>query len=258
MGYAKLLLRFIREVRVAITPRHALLKATLSNGAVVLGRNRAGFGGRGVYIMRDELERELNSLEHFLESDGVFLDIGANTGVYTLKAARHYGRSGIVIAVEPFPATLAVLSESVAKNNFENVRLRNFCIGAKTGVGELWLNRGKPNSFGLKKHDERARSISVLIVSLDDLLTWEKVSRLDYVKIDAEGAEEDILKGGRESIARFRPIIQLETTVARFRLEMDNYSFLAAQGSPNVLCVPNEHPRHETIRRLGWEDIVAR
>ena len=77
-------------MRVALTPRNRLLKAKLSNGAVVYGANRPGFGGRAVYLYRDAVEPEFEHLEGCLDVTGVFFDIGANTGKYAIKAATHY------------------------------------------------------------------------------------------------------------------------------------------------------------------------
>ena len=77
---------FLRKARVALTPRSFLLQTRLENGAIVSGYNRAGYGGRGIYIYRDALEPELAALRKFLKPGFVFVDIGANVGVYTLKA----------------------------------------------------------------------------------------------------------------------------------------------------------------------------
>jgi hypothetical protein len=102
---------FLRKIRVAVTPKTWLLKTTLSNGAVVFGKNRAGFGGRGIFIFRDALEPELEHLDQLLPAEGVLIDVGANTGVYSLKAAKHFSQKGVVVAIEPFPD---VLGHSVA------------------------------------------------------------------------------------------------------------------------------------------------
>ena len=247
----------LRKIRIALTPRDHLLRTTLANGAVVLGRNRAGFGGRGVYVMRDEIEKELVFVDRFLGSEGVFVDVGANTGVYTLKVAKHFANRGTVIALEPFLETLVVLQKSVELNGFTNVRLRNVCAGSHTHSGELWLNRAKPNSFSLNRFDSQAKSVSTLIVSIDDLLRWEGVSRLDYLKIDAEGAEDEILSGARDSVARFRPIVQAEVTVSSVSTSLPDYVPLTTEGSPNLLFVPLEHRKLPIIKGLGWRNAVA-
>src|SRR5215208_1443148 len=121
----------LRKTRVALTPRSWLLKTRLSNGAVVYGKNRAGYGGRGIYVLRDLVEPEFQHLERFLGTSGVFVDVGASTGIYTLKMAKHFGNDGVVLAIEPFPDTIATLYRSVAANGFTNVRLRNLAVGAQ-------------------------------------------------------------------------------------------------------------------------------
>ena len=130
----------------------------------------------------------------------MFVDVGANTGIYTLKAAKHYsaGGDGVVVALEPFPDVLATLHHNVQANGFTNVRLRNFCASDQTRPAKLWMNFNKPNSSSLFQRDQNALCLSTLIVSLDDLFSWEGLNRLDYLKIDAEGAETEVLTGGED------------------------------------------------------------
>jgi len=121
---------FCRKARVALALRSWLPKSRLANGAVAFGKNRPGFGGRGVYAFRDALEPEFEHLESFLTPGDVFLDVGGNTGIYTIKAAKFLSTNGgTVVTVEPNPKMLAILAHNVRVNAFANVRLRNFCLG---------------------------------------------------------------------------------------------------------------------------------
>jgi len=248
--------RFLRKVRIALTPRSALLRTKLQNGALVEGYNRPGHGGRGVYVYGDSLEPELFYLQHFLGPGQVFVDVGANVGVFTVKAAKEVGSDGLVIAIEPFIETALRLSYNVRANGYSNVRVRTFCIGRETGHARLHLNKGKPNSFGLVLNGN-AESISVLSVSLDDLCRWENLERLDYLKIDAEGAEADVLEGGFETINRFRPIVQVEVAIRDSSIGRD-YRRLRASRSANNLFIPGENTRAlETALNSGWTEISA-
>ena len=244
---------FLRKVRVALTPRNWLLRTRLANGALVAGYNRAGWGGRGIYIFRDALEPELASLSHLLKPGYVFIDVGANVGVFSMKAAKQVGDSGIVIAVEPFMESARQLSRNVSMNRFRNCRVRNFCVGRTTGQMKFYLNRNKPNSFSLVQNSE-AESISVLSVSLNDLCAWEGIGRLDYLKIDAEGAEDMILEGGTEAIARFRPIIQVEVTQAVSRLPRGYCRFSVSKGVNNIFAPAERADAISTLRTLGWAE----
>lgn len=245
---------FLRKMRVALTPRSAILRTRLNNGALVEGYNRAGYGGRGVYIYRDSLEPELLNLQHFLGRGQIFVDVGANVGVFAMKAAKEVGDQGLVIAIEPFLAIAHRLSENVRANAFHNVRIRNFCLGGKTGEARLHLTHGKPNSFSLVAASN-GESISVLSVSLDDLCVWEGLDRLDYLKIDAEGSELEILDGGRRAIGRFRPIVQVETTKVESTAGQ-GYRRFSALGSANNVFIPSEKATAiEAAIRLGWAEI---
>ena len=248
----------IRKARVALTPKNCLLKTTLSDGATICGRNRPGYGGRGIHIFRDTIEPEIQHLLDFLTPGGVLVDIGANTGIYTLKDGRYLAANGgTVISLEPFPEMLAMLQHNVRLNGLNNVRLRNFCAGDHTLAAAFWQNFDKPNSLSLIRQDEEAASFSVLVVALDDLFEWEGVNRLDYLKmIDAEGAEELILQGASRTIEKFRPIIQLEILLVDSHASFPGYTaFQASTGSTNRLLIPNESPKLTVPQTLGWKKV---
>lgn len=243
----------LKKVRLALTPRSALVRTRLENGTIVAGYNGAGWGGRGVYLYGDSIEPELSSLQRFLRPGSVFVDVGANVGVYSLKAAKEVGDDGLVVAVEPFLETASRLFENVRANGYRNVRVRNLCVGRHTQQAQLYLNNDKPNSFGLLRVGN-AESVSVLCVSLDDLCHWENIERLDYLKIDAEGAEGAILEGGAQTIARFRPIVQVEITKRDSRLSSGYRKFFAPK-SPNNIFIPAENVKAvEIAMALGWAE----
>jgi len=246
---------FLRKIRVALTPRNCLLPARLANGALVYGRNRAGFGGRGIYIFRDTLEPEFEHLEKFLTPNGVFLDVGGNTGIYSIKAAQYFRAQdgGTVITIEPLPEMLVILQRNLAANGFNNVRLRSFCLGNQPGVADFWINFNRPASSSLVGRDPSAAHFSTLVFRLDDVFPLEKLDRLDYVKIDVEGAEAQVLAGAQETLKKFRPIVQMETGIQDADLNLPFYTEWQSPGGPNKICIPEENPKNEVPPRLGWK-----
>jgi FkbM family methyltransferase len=237
---------FLRKVRVALTPRNWLLRTRLANGALVAGYNRAGWGGRGIYIFRDAIEPELESLGYFLRPGSVFVDIGANVGVFSMKAAKEVGDDGIVIAVEPFLETALQITHNINLNKFRNCRVRNLCVAQTTGQIKFYLNNEMPNSFSIFSiHD--AESISILGVSLDDLCVWEGLARLDYLKIAAVGAQDMIIAGGTAAIAKFRPIIEVQGKLSHSSIprgysqySRPNVNSNFAKLAPRFLFIPSE------------------
>jgi len=193
-------------------------------------------------------------LGRFLKPGNVFVDIGANVGVFSMKAAKEVGDAGTVIAIEPFIESACQLSRNIAMNKYRNCRVRNFCVGRTTGHIRFFMNSNKPNSFSLTQSAD-SPSISVLCVSLNDLCMWEGIERLDYLKIDAEGAEDMILEGGAEMIARFRPVIQLEILMVSPHLPLE-YCRFSAPGSSNHVFIPSERvDAIETAKALSWTEI---
>lgn len=245
---------FARLLFVAIAPRSFMLKRRLSNNVIIIGKNRPGHGGRGIFIYGDRLEPELEYLEHFLEYDSVFIDVGANTGIYTLKAAKYLEKGkGCVISIEPSLDSLFNLDKSIRMNNLKNIRLRNFCAGSKNIRRNLWLNRRQPTQFSLIKTDEKASSLSVLTIKLDDLFEWEELRRLDYIKIDVEGTEKDVILGAKKIIKKYRPIIQVEVIHKKNNIEIEDYCTLKSNRKDlNRLYFPLEHKKIKVAQKLGW------
>ena len=148
-------MKLLREIQVAMTPRWWIRSKRDCQTSPLFG------GQKSLRIRRTRcpstffaipFEPELAQLEHFLDPDSVFLDIGANTGVYTMKAAQHVGRNGIVIAVEPFPGKRwrCSIKTCVGSTALATCGSGGSALAAEeTGAGMLWLHHAdKPNSFG--------------------------------------------------------------------------------------------------------------
>jgi FkbM family methyltransferase len=163
--------------------------------------------------------------------------------------------SGIVLSLEPNPEVATMLRRSVQLNGFANVRLRVLCAGDQTGEATLWENYSRPNQFGMLALDESATGVSVLSVRLDDLVRWEKLESVDYIKIDVEGTEDDVLRGASETIDRFRPVIQVEDGIRPVNTLPSNYVQLRLAASPNRLLLPAESPALQLLRALP--DVIS-
>ena len=148
------------------------------------------------------------------------------------------------IAIEPNPEVLSILHRSVQANRFNNVRLRLFCVGDRKSSDLMWMNNRLPVMFSLLKNDEGAEAFSTLTLTLDELFVWEGLDRLDFLKISAEGAEGQVLAGGRDAITKHRPIIQVEILRSDCPVEQPDYTcFKAGAGSISKVWIPNEQPQ---------------
>lgn len=154
-----------------------------------------------------------------LPPDGVFLDIGANIGWFTLLAADQLARAnqgGRVIAVEANPSVVPYLSASVVESGLSDfVSVKPYAVSREIGLGAFdSCTRG--NLGGQRVQHVQAvapeRRHVVPVIRLDDLLC--DLDRLDVIKIDIEGYEPLALQGGQALIERFRPMIIAEINAA--------------------------------------------
>lgn len=168
-----------------------------------------GFG-KFIYAFREYYEPELAYLERILLPGGVFIDVGANFGVYTLVASKLVGTSGRVIAFEPTAQSFAILRQNIALNRFSNVLA--FQLALSQTSGKAWLYHARDpvgNSLG-KDPLWREEGEEVQIEALDNLLEENGIDRVDGIKIDVEGAEELVLRGATRCLTTQSPIIIFE------------------------------------------------
>lgn len=156
-------------------------------------------------------------LKRHLPADGVFIDIGANIGTFTLVAARAAFR-GQVHAFEPSGHHFERLTRNVQLNGFGNVTLNRKGLYDQPGTATLFLpsragemnNSGAASLYIFPAEEEVQVSEAVALVRLDDYASDQNIERVDIIKIDIEGAEMKALQGARETIARRRPLVFME------------------------------------------------
>jgi len=173
------------------------------------------------YMMRERTEPELAALGRFLAPGGVFVDAGANIGLFTLMAAAIVGPGGRVLAVEPGRESLARLDANLALNHLPQVQVIRAALAAEPGTARLFhVQLGDdPQAYSLLPEAAATESEAVPVTTLDLLAAQQGLARLDCFKLDVEGAEPMIIAGGRASLARFRPIVifEVNTPVALAR-----------------------------------------
>jgi FkbM family methyltransferase len=137
------------------------------------------------------------------------LDVGANIGYYTMLSASLVKASGSVTAIEPNPESTKLLEASRRANSFNNVVVHQVAAGREPGL--LVLHGSYSDAMTTAAPDDAAtliRSTTVPCFRVDDLIPNDK--RIDFVKIDVQGAEYNVILGASELIRRCRPTIVSE------------------------------------------------
>lgn len=149
----------------------------------------------------DFQERRL--LEQELPTDGVFIDIGANIGLYTLTANKVLSNRGRILAFEPNPVTLKRLDFNIRANQKSMeaqpaIALLNLGIADCDSNFELWPDKSNLGAYSIRAggrarnndHENSTPSTMIRCRPLLHILEEQKVERIDVLKIDIEGAED--------------------------------------------------------------------
>lgn len=151
-------------------------------------------------------------LSRLIKKDNVFIDIGANIGIFSLLASEITGPKACVIVVEPNPVTFGFLSEIIAANKkYDNLILFQLAISDNLSLLPLQLNQD--NSILMERasiiHQEAgAGTVNVFTNRIDNIVPINV--KPDILKIDVEGAELAVLEGARSILDAVKPIVCIE------------------------------------------------
>lgn len=169
------------------------------------------------YGIRDQGRDALSALA----KDGhTVADIGTNVGEVSLVLSKVVGQAGKVISFEPDPTNYGRFEKNLSLNDQGNIDPRNIGLGAEPGTLKLQVNTDNRGNNTISE----TGNVSIQISTLDHELAGEE--RLDLVKIDVEGFEHEVIKGGRHVISKFLPVLFIE---------IDDGNLLAQGSSPAAL-----------------------
>ena len=163
-------------------------------------------GGKITRLLLGTYEPEQSGLfHHHIRAGDQVLDIGAAAGYYTLLSAKLVGNTGRVVSFEPDPNNLQFLRSHVEQNRLDQVTILPIALadetgtarfGGGTGTGTGRLCNDGPTEVAVRRLDDVAAEMDL----------WPR-----HLKIDVEGAEMAVLRGGQRLIEKYRPTIFLST-----------------------------------------------
>ena len=237
------------------------------NSRMKLVPAKRGMGAPGlIFIFREHFEDEIHwCIDRFLRKGDKCFDIGANVGVWSLLMAEKCGDNGKVYAFEPLTRTFKNLRENIELSAKSNVTLFQTALGVEKGIVEIF-SPDDPGRSSLARENVNDSVENVAINKLDDL--WKEVGRprISFVKMDVEGSEPLVLRGGQEFFRECRPVTACEINPAKLaplgnkpsdildyfgKLDYVTFQFDAGLnklvktengGADNLVFVPNEIP----------------
>lgn len=164
----------------------------------------------------------------FLQPGMIVVDIGAHHGFYTLLASIRVGPSGRVIAFEPSPRERSRLVKHIQLNKCGNVEVVPLAVARAESQMDLYVVEGAEdycNSLRPPATQSPTRRLRVEVTSLDEYLRRQGIEQVHFLKLDTEGAELEVLRGGA-SVLRKRPRPVVMSEVAEIRTAAWGYSAL--------------------------------
>lgn len=210
---------------------------------------------------------EILFLNHFLKEDSVFVDIGANQGEFSMFAAKRL-KKGSVHSFEPVAKLFGRLETNKQLNQFTNIHTYNFGLSDKPGTLPIYTSTDTTLHSGwheglstlYAKGDRNVVQQEVELKVFDHFFT-NPLSRIDLIKIDIEGAELFALKGMKEHLIKFKPVILIEMNNDTFKAagysieEMDD--FLRTMGyNAHLIKRGNLIPVRQEEVFVNWANYV--
>ena len=164
-----------------------------------------------VFKVHEPLTTKL--ISKILTKGMVCLDIGSNIGYYALLEHKIIGNTGKVIALEPSPANFEILKKNIDIQNSSNIECYNLAAGDKNGTTRFVIDKRSNGCMTVADNEEPiipGDIINVPIKRIDDFVNEIKLQKLDFLRMDVEGFEKHIFEGMKNTLSKFKPLIQIE------------------------------------------------
>jgi len=178
-----------------------------------------------------------------IKENDLIIDVGAHIGMFSILAGK-FAPKGKVYAFEPSADNFNLLKENVELNKLGNVVLLNKAIAKESEIREFALSPDDPAGHALPYEETNRQKINVRTISLDDFLKEKSINKIDFLKMDCEGAEYEIfLNCSNETLQKISKIsmeyhdVDNERTVAHIKnfLEEKGFKVLIKTKGDNML-----------------------
>jgi FkbM family methyltransferase len=164
--------------------------------------------GNTLFFSGEFERKELEICKQYISETSIVLDIGANIGIHSIYFSK-LAKKGYVLALEPSIETFGFLLRNIA--NEHNIVPINIAADDEGRIASFF--QASDNAYSSLKDTRRKKIIRVVkvpCIKIDDVVSGLKLGRVDFVKIDVEGTEHNVLRGMKEVISKYKPIIFCE------------------------------------------------
>lgn len=177
---------------------------------IAIHYNSSEYIERRVWML-GEYEPEVCSVFNaFVPKNGIVLDIGANIGINSIRLSKCVTTGGRVFSFEPIPFNQNRLKKNLALNTIQNVTIVPNALGLVDEEVKVIFNEQEENMGAISLRNQNLEGISVQVINGDKWIKENNIEHVDFMKIDVEGFEWNVISGLLETIKRDRPRILIE------------------------------------------------
>lgn len=162
--------------------------------------------------------------EKLILSSNIFLDVGANTGFYSLFASA-LNKDCTVHAFEPVPAIYNSLNHNISLNNAYNIIIHKIALSNATQISSFFVPDSIRTPTGASQVPQFQNCIEIpcQLKKLDEFVAESAISCIDLMKVDTETTEPLVIEGGLQSISKFRPVIIIEILNDNVAINLESF-----------------------------------
>ncbi|MGK7894542.1 MAG: FkbM family methyltransferase [Xenococcus sp. (in: cyanobacteria)] len=181
-----------------------------------LPQMRTGFKSSLVNLIKTLLRKNdfepkmVKLFQTLITEDDIVIDVGANIGCTSILFGELAKQ---VFSFEPSPTTFNLLQKNIKQSELENITLLNYALGSRETVSEItYAKSNRSGGFISNKTTIITGHITekIKVKKLDDIIHDLNITKLNFIKIDVEGFEKEVIEGAKKTIDKFKPIIVLE------------------------------------------------
>ncbi len=212
-----------RRVLSALLPKQGNFNYILPNGCLIELLYSESLGSRCLAYGDFEMA-EIQFIQNNFRGTKLAIDVGANVGIYTMTLSSLVGDQGKVWSFEALPQNVLRMRKNLSNNSISNVDVFPVALGDSSGnVDFIVATDGAYGSLvSVQDNKETNQSIKVQIQKLDTIWESENTPKIDFIKIDVEGAEVGVLKGAIDLLKTYKPTILIEANSKSHLVEIMN------------------------------------
>jgi FkbM family methyltransferase len=160
-----------------------------------------------IYTASQDYEKHLHPYLNL--NSGVFIDVGAHIGKYSVMLGKKPGIK--IISIEPEKNNFSMLEKNIALNNIRSVTTINKGVYSTSGIIPFYVNDKGDGTHSALKQSDNNKPIFIEVDTLDNLINDLNLQdEINLIKIDSEGTEKEILKGATQILEKCHPLLVVE------------------------------------------------